>query len=724
MTSSTALSRSKSSRAKRRRGSSGNHKRFTTAKRRLKKSRTSVTGKRRRLASKKLSKKRAALLARRRRDARRRKTAPPVHVHHWDRYESDPQYGTFNPGHTEVDPPAIDRRPLSRPVTIIILTWNGLDYTRKCFEHLAPTLEPGLVDVIVFDNGSTDGTVEYLRTIPWIRPLFNPTNIGFVAGNHAALPYARPDSDIVLLNNDILTEQGDWLSKLQETAYRSRDIGIVGARLRGPDGSLHHAGTYILPDNLSGQQIGGEEPDVRQYNGVRDVQGIVFACAYLKRELIQRIGFLDQDYFSYFEDTDYCLKAIMAGYRVVNDGRVTLHHYHNTSTRVNGVDFWDMYNKSREVFRSKWQNLLQMRYERPLNWRSVVHLPLYGYTETSKNLMLGLERQHLKVNYEYVYGPGTPMPFEEPETGPDMRVNLFKQRTQSPEAVEVVYGQGDVFYKNKGRYKIGYTMLEVDGLPHDWVAQSNSMNEVWVPSHFNAQTFRNSGVTVPIHVMPLGVDTNYFHPGIRSKRFSDKFTFLSVFEWGERKAPELLLETFSRVFAHRDDVLLVCKIINNDPSFDVPTEIRKLKLGAAAERILVLHNDKIPSAWMGSLYRSADCFVLPTRGEGWGMPIMEAMACGLPVIATNWSAQTEFINESNAYPLRVERLIPAEARCVYYHGFNWAQPDAEHLAHLMQHVVANREEAAERGRRAAIDMQSQFTWDHSAARMKGRLAGL
>ncbi|GFN31191.1 hypothetical protein PCURB6_14510 [Paenibacillus curdlanolyticus] len=599
-----------------------------------------------------------------------------------------------------------------------------MDYTRRCIETLERTLQPGMIDVIVFDNGSTDGTVDYLRTIPWIKLITHPVNIGFVAGNNAALPHARPDSDIVLLNNDILTEQADWLSKMQETAYQSHDIGIVGCRLHGPEGQLHHAGSYILPDNLKGQQIGGEEADVRQYNGIRDVQGVIFACAYIKREVIQRIGFLDPDYFSYFEDTDYCLKAITAGYRVVCDGRVTLHHYHNTSTRVNGVDFWAMYNRSKEVFRTKWHAALEARYERGVNWHSVAYLPIFGYSESSKNLMLALDRNHMKVSYQYLYGEGTPMPIDEPDTGHDMRINLFKKRPYAGDGVQIVYGQGDVFYKNTGRYKIGYTMLEVNGLPGDWVQQSNQMDEIWVPTHFNAQTFRESGVRVPIHVMPLGFDPDYFHPGIRSKRFADKFTFLSVFEWGERKAPELLLETFASTFYHRDDVLLVCKIMNNDSSIDVPAEIRKLRLGSAADRILVLHNDKIPSAWMSSLYRSADCFLLPTRGEGWGMPIMEAMACGLPVIATNWSGQTEFMNESNAYPLRVKRLVPAEARCVYYTGFSWAEPDAEHLRHLMLHVTEHREEAAEKGRMAAADMHARFTWDHAAARIKQRLMSL
>lgn len=660
------------------------------------------------------SRKRGRLLGRRR---RRRLTVAAG-------YASDPVYSAFDPGIEEIGRGTAGTGSLRRRVTIIILTWNGLEYTKRCLEMLQPTLNHSMVDVILFDNGSTDGTTDYLRTLPWIRLIASPDNIGFVAGNNAALPHCDPSGDVVLLNNDILTEPLDWLARLQETALSSPDIGIVGSRLRGPEGQLHHAGTYILHDNLMGQQIGGMEHDVRQYSSVRDVQGIVFACAYIKRELINRIGLLDTAYFSYFEDTDYCLKAISAGYRIVCDGRVTLTHFHNTSTRVNGIDFWDMYNKSKEVFRHKWQAALEGTYQREVTWHSVVNLPFFGYTESSKNIMIALDNQHVKVKYKYVYGIGTPVPLDEPKKNSDMRINLFRERAESPGAVQIVYGQGDVFHRNDGRYKIGYTMLEVDGLPADWVNQANGMDEIWVPSAFNLHTFASSGVRKPIRVMPLGVDPDYFHPGIRGRRFSEKFTFLSVFEWGERKAPEMLLQTFAKQFRNRSDVLLVCKIINNDSTIDVPTEIRKLELGAAAGNIIVLHNDKIPSSWMSSLYRSADCFVLPTRGEGWGMPIMEAMACGLPVIATNWSAQTEFINESNSYPLRVKKLVPAQARCHYYNGFNWAEPDAAHLAHLMRHVVDNRSEAAAKGAQAAHDIASRFTWAHAAQRIKSRLIEL
>lgn len=614
---------------------------------------------------------------------------------------------------------------LTPPVSIIILTWNGLDYTKKCLRSLFSTLErydPETVQVVVVDNASTDGTVAYLRSLgSKIKLIKNPENLGFSKANNLAIRTVPEGDDVVLLNNDMEIHQADWLYRLQRCAYQSPDIGLVGCRLVSGNGLLMHAGTYMPLETLWGQQIGGGEKDINQYPFNREVEGVVFACVYLKRAVLREVGLLDEDYFAYFEDTDYCFRAKEKGFRVFYCGEVNLVHYQNVSTSVNKVNHNEIFLRSQKIFRRKWlPKLKKMKYFTSLDWHSIFNFE-NGYAITSREIALALDRLGVEVNYRYVYGPGTPFPLEEPAHSNHYMLNIMRQRPFGQAEVQVVYAQGDVFFKNSGRYRVGYTMLETDRIPEEWAHQANQMDEVWVPSHFNLETFRESGVTRPIHVVPLGVDINYFHPAVRVYPVEDVFVFLSIFEWGERKAPEILLRAFNDEFSAREDVVLVVKTFNRDPGVDIYQQIRDLGLDPRGGQIIVSLNEIVPRYQLGALYRSCDCFVLPTRGEGWGMPILEAMACGVPVIATYWSAQTEFMTPENSFPLEIEGLVPARAKCPYYQGFRWAQPSYEHLRYLLRFVYENQEQARRVGARAAREVAEKWTWEHTAQRIIERL---
>ena len=601
--------------------------------------------------------------------------------------------------------------------TVIILTWNGLEYTRACLESVKAhtDLENGRFQIFVVDNGSSDGTIPYLRGLDWVTLIENKKNLGFVKGNNVGMRATSADSDILLLNNDTVIEQGGWLDEMQRVAYTAADIGIVGCRMVLADGRFLHAGAYMPLDSFWGQQIGSLEKDVNQYALDREVEAVTGACFYIKRAVINEIGILNEAFFSYFEDTDYCFQAAEAGFRTMCAGNVTIIHHENVSTTINQVSHNKIFTKSQKIFRKKWEQTLMSRYETAVFWQSQIGSPS-GYAVSAREMLLQMDGIGVDVRLAYLYGTDWMDTQRD-----DHRLAAMRQRPKDMNLPQVLYASGDLFHKNGGKYRIGYTMLEVDGIPEDWIRQANALDEVWVPSTFNRDMFLKSGLQRPVHVMPLGVNPDHFNPKINTFSPSPRYTFLSIFEWGERKAPEVLLKAYNRAFTQQDDVLLILKIINTDPGVNVQQQIASLGFPDDGPPIAIMYNQELPTHQMGSLYRSADCFVTSTRGEGWGMPIIEAMACGLPVIATNWSAQTDFLNEEVGYPLELKKMIPAIAKCPYYDGFRWPEPDEDHLIQLLRHVYQNQEEAKRKGSKASEEALSKWTWRHAAQKIKNRL---
>lgn len=248
-----------------------------------------------------------------------------------------------------------------------------------------------------------------------------------------------------------------------------------------------------------------------------------------------------------------------------------------------------------------------------------------------------------------------------------------------------------------GRYRIGRTMFETTQLPRSWVAKCMEMDEIWVPSRFNVETFVNSGVAEEkIHVVHSPIDLELFTPsGPRLRRpLPHGFLFLSVFEWSMRKAPELVIESFVRAFHPKDDVGLMLKIHGQTPD-EARGKVHAIleDLGATdMESHIAVLTQSLRAEQVPDLYRSADAFVLLSRGEAWGRPFLEAMACGLPTIAPRWGGCTEFMNDANGWMVDCRLVpIPKDVDNPHYQGLGeWADPDLDGAVQALRHVAGAR----------------------------------
>ncbi|KAK9828488.1 hypothetical protein WJX72_000263 [[Myrmecia] bisecta] len=289
-------------------------------------------------------------------------------------------------------------------------------------------------------------------------------------------------------------------------------------------------------------------------------------------------------------------------------------------------------------------------------------------------------------------------------------------------------------------YTIARTMFETDRLSAEHVRRCNAMDEVWVPTAFHKQVFASSGVAESkLVVVPEPVETAFFDPGKhtplslplgrrvfgweRDTRQPAPFVFLSVFKWERRKGWDVLLQAYLQAFTASDNVelLLLTKPFHGKRNFAqqmlrwaanlTTSDLDQAQTGiytdqSALPRVYVI-SEHISSQDLPRLYRSADAFVLPSRGEGWGRPHVEAMSMGLPVIATNWSGPTAFLDREVGYPLKIgglERITEPGA----FYGHQWASPSVQHLTHLLRHVRQNADEARNKGVAARQRMVARY----------------
>lgn len=354
-----------------------------------------------------------------------------------------------------------------------------------------------------------------------------------------------------------------------------------------------------------------------------------------------------------------------------------------------------------------------------------------GYGKVNRNLATRLSKAGFKVK---VSPKRSQNQLKENELLPIMQLEKNKLSRNHILIDSIVPSFAEL---SSGKYRILYTTIESYTVPEQFIDCCQMYNEIWLTSDWSASILREI-IKQPIYTVPTGVDHNlYTEEGARFdfKPEINDFVFLSVFGWNYRKGYDVLLKAYFDEFNRNDNVSLLIasryqggtakfhknrikedieKIMRHFPNKDLPHVVR--------------YSQIIPEKDMPKLYRSANAFVLPTRGEGGNLCALEASLCGLPVIMTNCSGQQGYLRKDNSFMIEPDQLItiqPGQMHVHYWDGQKFPALTSANvhnqLKQAMREVHENPEKAKKRNKKLQKLTIKSFTWNNTTNAAINRL---
>jgi len=341
---------------------------------------------------------------------------------------------------------------------------------------------------------------------------------------------------------------------------------------------------------------------------------------------------------------------------------------------------------------AKWKDDRKLIWDGPIGYNN-------GYGNASSGFMLGLDKV---CNLSVVASTwqGTDLHYI-----PDRLSKILERTTDKIDSFYVKCFPAFEFKNRVAERYIGYTMLEASRIPQSWVDNmNNSCERVIVPCSHQKQAFIDSGVKRDVEVIPIGLEVDNF-PEVKPPK-DDEFIFGTMGTLTYRKGTDVLVKAFRKAFPKKDypNVGIFIKTIpvgGIAHAWFADGELLK-----SDDRIRLYTQSLSPKELISEFFAKINCFVFPTRGEGFGLPPLEAMCVGLPTIATNWSGTGDFVLPDVAYPLNYKIVDVPRGDWKGYppslqaDGMQWAEPSVDHLVELMREVYNNRDKAEKKGKKA------------------------
>jgi glycosyltransferase involved in cell wall biosynthesis len=354
-----------------------------------------------------------------------------------------------------------------------------------------------------------------------------------------------------------------------------------------------------------------------------------------------------------------------------------------------------------------------------------------GYGQATRNAITALYKVGVPITTERVSFVNR-FDFD---LGPETKTAKTLERSPNDNdyQVRILHVTADIYYNffHPQKYNIGHLFWETDRIPASWVRNCNLMHEIWTGTEGCKKALINSGVKVPIYIFPQATNTDVNDwqslPNIKPP---GSYLFYNISEWNQRKNPLGLLRAFWDTFTNKDEVMLLLKVhlreFTEISRKQIEEDVSSLKsfLGKKDLPEVYMITEAMDYGTLKRLHKTGDCFVSCHRGEGWGIPTVDALLTGNPVISTDFGGVNEYLDSSMFYPLNY-KLVSVKGmnnfNTYYTPDQNWADPDYTHLKHLMKKVFKEQSEAKELAETGKRFIEDNFSFEKIGLQMASRL---